>query len=165
MLPWVECELIAGGVTDWRKQTNRPTDRPTDQQTDQQTGQKQYVPHYYILSILSIVSMKEPHWKTMRISGIKPLWKTMRISGIKPESELRNILSILSLKEPGISTEKEPGIILSSKQGISALSTEHEITTMESHENIGKHRESVLTTTENHENIGYHMVEDKINKG
>ncbi|KAH3801128.1 hypothetical protein DPMN_154774 [Dreissena polymorpha] len=53
-----------------------------------------------------VVSMNEPHWKTMRISGIMPLWKTMRISGIKPGIRTEeSILSILSLKEPGISTQ------------------------------------------------------------
>ncbi|KAH3894868.1 hypothetical protein DPMN_019027 [Dreissena polymorpha] len=75
-------------------------------------------------SVLRLVRMKETHWKTTRILGIKqrikqristelvsmnePHWKTMRISGISTEYILsRNILSILSLKEPGISTDRE----------------------------------------------------------
>ncbi|KAH3894756.1 hypothetical protein DPMN_018914 [Dreissena polymorpha] len=83
-----------------------------------------------IMSILSIVSMNEPHWKTMRISGIKPLWKTMRISEIKPgirpeesvlilskkspESVLSilSILSIVSMKEPGIKPQWKTMTIL-----------------------------------------------------
>ncbi|KAH3733540.1 hypothetical protein DPMN_039969 [Dreissena polymorpha] len=105
-------------------------------------------------SVLRLVSMKETHWKTMRILGISTdkherttlenheninMEEPGNILSIVSLKELGirtpgNILSILSLKEPGISTEKEPGI--STEESV--LSTEHEITTMESHENIGK---------------------------
>ncbi|KAH3878230.1 hypothetical protein DPMN_002117 [Dreissena polymorpha] len=113
----------------------QPTDTYNDRQTDRQifwVGAWD-VSWEAVMSILSIVSMNEPHWKTMRISGIKPLWKTMRISKIKPgirpeesvlilskkspESVLSilSILSIVSMKEPGIKPQWKTMTILTIK--------------------------------------------------
>ncbi|KAH3897955.1 hypothetical protein DPMN_022151 [Dreissena polymorpha] len=86
--------------------------------------------------------MKETHWKTMRISGIstehkherttlktmrisgiKPLWKTMRISGIKPGIRTEvSVLSIVSMKEPGIKPGIKPGISIELESVLSILS-------------------------------------------
>ncbi|KAH3865320.1 hypothetical protein DPMN_028359 [Dreissena polymorpha] len=104
--------------------------------------------------VLRLVSMKETHWKTMRISGIKPLWKTMRILGI--------------------STDKHERTTLENHENI-GNQYRHERTLLENHENIGNQYRVVRmkeplwktmrfsgistdkherTTLENHENIG-----------
>ncbi|KAH3856431.1 hypothetical protein DPMN_099019 [Dreissena polymorpha] len=103
---------------------DRPTDRPTDGQTDKGFWVGAWdVSMEAVMSILSIVSMNEPHWKTMRISGIKPLWKTMRISGIKPRIRTEeSVLSIVSMKEPGIKPGIKPGISTELESVLSILS-------------------------------------------
>ncbi|KAH3879876.1 hypothetical protein DPMN_003785 [Dreissena polymorpha] len=75
--------------------------------------------HWKTMRILGIkqriiVNMNEPHWKTMRILGIKPLWKTMRISGISTDRE-----SVLSRKSPESVLSIVSRVSVLSKPGIS----------------------------------------------
>ncbi|KAH3702646.1 hypothetical protein DPMN_077672 [Dreissena polymorpha] len=142
---------FANEVTDGRTATtDGRTDRRTDGQTDGRTDRRGGVrdselgrevlfgwnPLWYSAgdsqayksreSVLRLVSMKETHWKTMRISGISTdkherttLENHENIGNQyqSRESKLRNrnhresVLSIIS--------RKEQGIVLSNKQGIS----------------------------------------------
>ncbi|KAH3814904.1 hypothetical protein DPMN_143421 [Dreissena polymorpha] len=120
-----QIQLLTKFGEDRMKFRDRPTDRRTDQQNLLGWGMGYCLggihcgiqhkrlgsSNEFRISVLSIVSMNEPHWKTMRISGIKPLWKTMRISGIKPGIRTEeSVLSIVSMKEPGIKPGIKPGI-------------------------------------------------------
>ncbi|KAH3879475.1 hypothetical protein DPMN_003378 [Dreissena polymorpha] len=91
-----------------------------------------------------VVRMKEPLWKTMRISEIIVNMEEPGniLSIVSRKSSRESVMSILSIVSREsiliILSRKSPESVLSIVSRESVLISDHEINTMESHENIGK---------------------------